>query len=85
MSKSKKKVPASVVWFNVPAGDVKRAQKFYSGLFGWKIKSFHGNEKDFLHFDTGGPDASPDGGPWPAAPQMKRKRTAELHRCRIGG
>ncbi len=61
MSKSKKKAPSSLVWFNVPATDVKRAQKFYSGLFGWKIKAFRGM-KDFLHIDTGGPDASPDGG-----------------------
>ena len=61
MSKSKKKIPASVIWFNVPADDIKRAQKFYSGLFGWKIKPFRGM-KDFLGVDTGGADASPDGG-----------------------
>jgi hypothetical protein len=61
MSKTKKKTPASVVWFNVPADDLKRAQKFYRGLFGWKIKSFHGM-KDFMEIDTGGADASPNGG-----------------------
>jgi predicted enzyme related to lactoylglutathione lyase len=61
MSKSKKKVPASIVWFNVPANDVKRAQKFYSALFGWKIAPFRGM-KHFLHIDTSGADASPDGG-----------------------
>ena len=61
MSKSKKKATSSIVWFNVPADDVRRAQKFYSGLFGWKIKPFRGM-KDFMQIDTGGADASPDGG-----------------------
>ena len=61
MSTAKKKLPASIVWFNVPADDIKRAQKFYSGLFGWKIKPFRGM-KDFLEIDTGGAEASPNGG-----------------------
>src|ERR1700759_2620589 len=61
MSKTTQKLPASVCWFNVPADDIKRAQKFYSGLFGWKIKSFLGM-KDFLEIETGGADASPNGG-----------------------
>lgn len=61
MSKTNKKTPASVVWFNIPADDVKRAQKFYKSLFGWKIAPFRGMN-DFLHIDTGGEDASPDGG-----------------------
>jgi hypothetical protein len=61
MSKTRKKTAASVVWFNVPADNIKRAQKFYSGLFGWKISSF-GGMKDFLEIDTGGADASPNGG-----------------------
>jgi predicted enzyme related to lactoylglutathione lyase len=61
MSKTKKKTPASVVWFNIPADDLKRARTFYSKLFGWKIEPFKGMG-DFLHIETGGPDASPDGG-----------------------
>src|SRR5436305_15219994 len=61
MKKTKKKTSASIVWFNIPADDLKRAQKFYSGLFGWKISSFRGMG-DFFHIDTGGADASPDGG-----------------------
>jgi predicted enzyme related to lactoylglutathione lyase len=61
MSKTKKKTPASVVWFNIPADDLKRAQKFYSALFGWKIKPFLGM-KDFLEIETGGAEASPNGG-----------------------
>jgi len=50
----------SVVWFEVPADNVKRAQKFYKALFGWKIKKMPGME--YWHIDTGGEDASPDGG-----------------------
>ena len=61
MSKTKKKTPASVVWFNIPADDLKRAQKFYKSLFGWKISPFRGM-KDFMEIDTGGADASPNGG-----------------------
>lgn len=61
MSKTKKKTPASIVWFNIPADDLKRAQKFYKSLFGWKISPFRGM-KDFMEINTGGPDASPNGG-----------------------
>jgi hypothetical protein len=61
MAKTKKKIPANVVWFNVPADDLKRAQKFYRGLFGWKIKPFLAM-KDFMQIETGGADASPNGG-----------------------
>ncbi len=64
-SKSKKpnkaKPPANIVWFEVPADNPARAKKFYSSLFGWKINPFPGME-DYSHIDTGGPDASPDGG-----------------------
>lgn len=64
-TKSKKaaKVPASLVWFEIPADDVGRARKFYSQLFGWKITKFPGAAaKDYWHIDTGGAEASPDGG-----------------------
>ena len=61
MSKTKKKTPASIVWFNIPADDLKRAQAFYKSLFGWKISPFRGM-KDFMEIDTGGADASPNGG-----------------------
>jgi|SRR5215831_11727427 len=60
--KSKKnKPPANIVWFEIPAERPERAKKFYSSLFGWKINAFPGM-KEYLHIDTGGPDASPDGG-----------------------
>jgi len=60
--KQKKTKPAaSIVWFEIPADDPERAKKFYGSLFGWKIKKFPGLN-DYWHIDTGGADASPDGG-----------------------
>jgi predicted enzyme related to lactoylglutathione lyase len=64
-SQGKKNKPAaSVVWFEIPADDPRRAQKFYSTLFGWKINAFPEME-DYWHIDTGGSDDSPDGGMLP--------------------
>ena len=63
MSKSKKTMPASLCWFEVPADDLNRARKFYGSLFGWKFNPLPGSPMaDYQHIDTGGPDASPDGG-----------------------
>ena len=59
-SKTPKASP-NIVWFEIPADDVERAKKFYSSLFGWKIKAIPGMS-DYWHIDTGGADASPDGG-----------------------
>ncbi len=61
MSSTKKKTPASIVWFEIAADDLGRARTFYGKLFGWKIGPIPGMP-DYLHIDTGGPDASPDGG-----------------------
>jgi predicted enzyme related to lactoylglutathione lyase len=61
MSTSKKKPAANIVWFEIPADKPERASKFYRALFGWKINAFPGMQ-DYWHIDTGGPDASPDGG-----------------------
>lgn len=63
MSKPKKpaSIPASIIWFEIPADNPARAQKFYGSLFGWKINAFPGMA-DYWHIDTGGHDASPDGG-----------------------
>jgi len=58
------KTPANIVWFEIPADNPERAKKFYSSLFGWKIKKFPGMD-DYWHIDTGGPYASPDGGMMP--------------------
>jgi len=65
-----KPVPASIVWFEIPADDLQRAKTFYNKLFGWKITKFPGAVEDYWHIDTGGADASPDGG------LLKRKGAA---------
>lgn len=60
MSKAKK--PAhGIVWFEIPADDTTRAKAFYKKLFGWKINALP-HMPEYFHLDTGGPDASPDGG-----------------------
>ncbi len=61
MSKSKKNKAARIIWFDIPADEPERAKAFYGKLFGWKITPFPGMA-DYSHIDTGGPDASPDGG-----------------------
>jgi predicted enzyme related to lactoylglutathione lyase len=50
----------NICWFEVPAEDTARAQKFYSELFGWRFNQFPGME--YWHMDTGGSGVSPDGG-----------------------
>jgi predicted enzyme related to lactoylglutathione lyase len=56
----------SLVWFEIPADNLDRARKFYNALFGWKIAPFPGMQgpeaQKYLHIETGGTDASPDGG-----------------------
>jgi len=61
MSTPKKKAVASIIWFEIPADKPERAKAFYGKLFGWKINPFPGMP-DYQHIDTGGADASPDGG-----------------------
>ena len=58
------RAPAGIVWFEIPADDPERAKSFYSQLFGWKINKFPAMA-DYWHIDTGGADASPDGGLMP--------------------
>ncbi len=60
-TKKKTKSVPRIIWFEVPADDAERAKKFYSSLFGWKIKKLPGM-MDYWHIDTGGSDDSPDGG-----------------------
>jgi predicted enzyme related to lactoylglutathione lyase len=56
----------SLVWFEIPADNLDRARKFYSGLFNWKISPFQGMQgpeaQKYLHIETGGAEASADGG-----------------------
>ena len=51
----------NIVWFEIPADNVERAKSFYGSLFGWKFDKMPG-PMDYWHMDTGGADASPDGG-----------------------
>lgn len=60
-----RKTSASIVWFEVPADDPDRAQKFYKSMFGWNFAKLPAAINDYWHIDTGGPDASPDGGMMP--------------------
>jgi predicted enzyme related to lactoylglutathione lyase len=55
------KAASNIIWFEIPADRPERAGKFYSTLFGWKIKKFPGMN-DYWHIDTGGDNATPDGG-----------------------
>jgi predicted enzyme related to lactoylglutathione lyase len=64
-SQAKKNKPAaSIVWFEIPVDDPKRAQKFYGTLFSWKINPFP-QVADYWHIDTGGSEDSLDGGMLP--------------------
>jgi uncharacterized protein len=60
--KKAKAVPASIVWFEIPADNLERAKSFYAKLFGWKIKKMPGTKMPYLHIDTGGGNDTPDGG-----------------------
>ncbi len=57
--------PASLVWFEIPADSIDRAKKFYGSLFGWTFNKLQAAVNDYWHIDTGGNDASPDGGLMP--------------------
>lgn len=68
----KSKTAANIVWFEIPADDIARAKKFYGTLFGWKINALPVSPvADYQHIDTGGADASPDGG------MMKRMHSTQ--------
>jgi uncharacterized protein len=64
-SKSKEKdragVAPSIVWFEIPADDLERANRFYGALFDWRIEPYP-SRKDYWHIDTGGREDTPDGG-----------------------
>jgi predicted enzyme related to lactoylglutathione lyase len=49
-----------IVWFDIRAADVKRAQKFYGKLFGWRFEQLPGIE--YWRIDLGGENALTKGG-----------------------
>jgi predicted enzyme related to lactoylglutathione lyase len=61
MSKKKKANSGRLVWFEIPADDIDRAKKFYSKLFGWKIKKFP-DPMEYWQIDTGAGDGAVNGG-----------------------
>jgi Bleomycin resistance protein-like N-terminal len=81
MSTSDKKQAASIVWFEIPADNLQRAREFYGNLFGWKINPFPGAE-DYLHIDTAGADATPDGALKKRASQRRSRNWAAKSPCR---
>jgi predicted enzyme related to lactoylglutathione lyase len=58
-------VAASVCWFEIPADDLDRAKAFYGSLFGWTFDQIPAAIAEYWHIDTGGKDATPDGGLMP--------------------
>jgi len=63
--KNRPDVAASVCWFEVPADDLDRAKAFYGSLFGWTFDQIPAAIAEYWHIDTGGRDATPDGGLMP--------------------
>lgn len=57
----KKQLPASIVWFEIPADNMARAKTFYGKLFGWKIGPFHGMNEYWM-VETKGGKGSLNGG-----------------------
>ena len=49
-----------IVWFDIRADDIKRAQKFYGKLFGWKFEKFPG--MDYWGINLGGMNGLTKGG-----------------------
>ncbi|HUK84044.1 MAG TPA: VOC family protein [Verrucomicrobiae bacterium] len=49
-----------IVWFDIRAANVKRAQRFYGRLFGWKFEQLPGME--YWRIDLGGTSALNKGG-----------------------
>ena len=72
----KKPQAASIVWFEVPADDLGRAKKFYGSLFGWGFAKIPAAIDDYWHIDTGGKDATPDGG---LMPRMHPKQSITIY------
>lgn len=76
-AKSKSSRPAaSICWFDVPADDLGRAKNFYGALFGWKFGKFSAAVDEYWHIDTGGAEASPDGG---LLPRMHSGHTTTIY------
>jgi hypothetical protein len=52
MSKKKNSAATKLVWFEIPVDKPQRAQKFWGGMFGWKMNALPGRS-DYWLMDTG--------------------------------
>ncbi len=53
MNETTVETTGKVVWFELPAADTQRAQKFYGQLFGWQFERF-GEDDYHMTYDAGG-------------------------------
>ena len=68
-------VTKTVVHFEIPANDVERLSKFYSGVFGWKFEKMPmGDGMDYWMVSTGPRDKSVGGGMYKKQMEMETPR-----------
>ena len=60
--------PNAVCWSELATNDVEAAKKFYSGLFGWTLKTDAGGDMPYTEIHVG---ERPIGGMYPMPPQMQ--------------
>jgi predicted enzyme related to lactoylglutathione lyase len=53
MSETMSETKGKIAWFEIPAGDTKRAQAFYGGLLGWQFQPFEGQDY-YMTYEAGG-------------------------------
>ena len=71
----------TVQHFEIPADDVERASKFYTGVFEWKMQKLANTEdpsKDYWFFDTEDENGNKDIG----GGLMKRQAPEHCHKLR---
>ncbi len=60
MTESARQTAHKIMWFELPAGDTKRAQEFYGQLFGWQFEAFEGQDYDTTYEAGGAIFRAPD-------------------------
>jgi uncharacterized protein len=53
MTETMSETTGKVAWFELPAKDTRRAQRFYSELFGWRFERF-GDDDYHVTYDSAG-------------------------------
>jgi uncharacterized protein len=54
MSETMGETVGKIAWFELPAGDTRRARTFYGRLFGWQFQAFDGSADYFMTYEGGG-------------------------------